>query len=549
MVSLNKLENFKKPSGPIVLCIMDGIALGPDYSGNAVNKAYTPFLDWLKDNCLGTELKAHGTAVGMPSDGDMGNSEVGHNAIGNGRVVSQGATLVKNAIATEQVFDGEGTWSELVANTIKFDSTLHFIGLLSDGNVHSHIDHLKAMIVRACKEGVRKIRIHTLLDGRDVGETSALEYIDPFEEFLDEFRADGADYRIASGGGRMKITMDRYGADWSMVKDGWDVHVRGIGRQFTSAHDAITCLRQETEAIDQDLPSFVIANDGKPVGEIKDNDSVVLFNFRGDRAMELCNAFELDEFDKFERPGRPNVLFAGMMAYDAELGIPANFLVSPPELSNTMGEYLARTGLRQLAISETQKFGHVTYFFNGNRSGKFDENLEEYVEIPSDNIPFEQRPWMKAAEITDRVIEAIQFGDVDFIRLNYPNGDMVGHTGNLQAAIIAVETVDLSVGRLISAVKKFGGILVVTADHGNADEMYEFDSEGNTKMENGRPKSKTNHTLNPVPCYIFDPKSKCEYSMTEEKNLGISCLAATCINLLGYVPPDDYDRSLIEFRG
>ncbi len=546
MEILSPIPRMQTRNCPVLLAIMDGIGHGPDYPGNAVAHAYKPHLEWLALHHPPVLLKAHGKAVGMPTDEDMGNSEVGHNAIGSGRVFSQGATLVRNAIASGDIFRG-ATWKELVAHCQAAGSTFHFIGLLSDGNVHSHIDHLKSLIAASAENGIKRVRVHTLLDGRDVGETSALDYIDPFAEFLQGFSEKGMDYRIASGGGRMRITMDRYGAEWAMVKRGWDIHVKGEGRHFASAHEAIVTLRQETGAIDQDLPGFVIADNGVPVGAIKDGDAVVMFNFRGDRAMELCNAFEWDRFDKFNRGPRPDVLFAGMMEYDSDQKVPRKFLVNPPELDRPIGEYLAFNGVRQFAISETQKFGHVTYFFNGNRSGKFNDALEDYQEIPSDLVPFEQRPWMKAAEITDAVCQTLMAGKHRFLRLNYPNGDMVGHTGNYQAARIAVEAVDLSVGRLLAAARQAHAILILAADHGNADEMYEWDKKsGMVKTNNGKPKSKTSHTLNPVHCYLYDPGYRGEYTLTARTDLGISSLAATCLNCLGFQAPTDYDPSLIK---
>ncbi len=478
----------------------------------------------------------------------MGNSEVGHNAIGCGRVYAQGAKLVSNSIESGSLFRGQ-VWLKLVENVKKSGGALHFIGLFSDGNVHSHIDHLKAMVVKAKEVGVKAVRVHTLLDGRDVGETSALDYIDPFEEFLARLNDGQFDAKIASGGGRMVITMDRYGANWDMVRKGWETHVQGKGRFFPSAHAAIETLRKETGAIDQDLPPFVIARDGKAVGPVKDGDSVIYFNFRGDRALEMTAAFEEENFDKFDRGRRPKVEYAGMMEYDGDMKVPKQYLVSPPSIERTLGEYLVSTGVRQLAISETQKYGHVTYFFNGNRTGKFDEKLEDYVEIPSDIVPFEFRPWMKSAEITDRVIEAIESGSYSFIRLNYPNGDMVGHTGIYQAVVCGIEALDIGIGRLAKAVEKAGGIMILTADHGNSDDMYEHDKKSGKVLlkADGTPKAKTAHSLNPVPCIIFDPQSKGEYRTVLKSGLGISSLAATCIELLGYVAPEDYDPSVLEF--
>ena len=421
---LPKANWFKGRRGPVVLVIMDGVGFGKYNDGDAVAAASKPTLEWMLANCPNTKLKAHGQAVGLPSDADMGNSEVVHNAIGSGRVFDQGAKLVSNSISSGTMFQGQA-WKDIAGNVIAKNSTLHFIGLFSDGNVHSHIDHLKAMMVQAAKEGVKKIRVHILLDGRDVGETSALQYVDPFENFLAELRQGGCDARIASGGGRMFITMDRYNANWPMVERGWKTHVLGEGEQFASAHEAIETLRQRTGAIDQDLGAFVIAENGKPVGTIQDGDSVVYFNFRGDRALEITAAFEQDNFTHFDRVRRPDVVYAGMMEYDGDLHVPKRFLTSPPSITRTSGEYLAALGLRTLACSETQKYGHVTYFYNGNRSGKIDDKLEEYVEVPSDVVPFEQRPWMKGAEITDVVLDGILSGKYDFIRCNFPNGDSI----------------------------------------------------------------------------------------------------------------------------
>ncbi len=547
--ALKRNPKFTPRRGPVVLAILDGVGFGKYPDGDAVLNSNTPVLDSLMKSCPSTRLKAHGTAVGMPSDADMGNSEVGHNAIGCGRVFSQGAKLVEDAVESGKLFEGE-TWKKLIANVKEHNSTLHFLGLFSDGNVHSNISHLKAMILEAKREGVARVRVHALLDGRDVPETSALEYVDPFEAFLAEINREGFDYRIASGGGRMVITMDRYGADWEMVHRGWEVHVHGNGDYYPNAHKAIEDLRRKTGAIDQDLPPFVISDDGKtPVGAIEDNDSVIYFNFRGDRALEITAAFEEDAFDKFDRGRRPKVMYAGMMEYDGDLHTPKLYLVNPPEIDRTMDEYLCATGVSQLAVSETQKYGHVTYFFNGNRSGKFDETLDTYVEIRSDVVPFEQRPWMKCAEITDVVVDAIGSGKYGMIRLNFPNGDMVGHTGDMNAVRVAMESLDLCLGRIKAAVEAAGAVLVISADHGNADDMLEHDKKGNVKLdENGVPRRKTSHSLNPVPCIIFDPESKHEYAPELREGLGISSLAATCIELLGYEAPAGYDPGVLQFR-
>ena len=549
---LKKLDQFSGVKGPVMVVVMDGVGLAPDTISNAVKSAYTPNLDMLMGKYPMVPLKAHGTAVGLPSDDDMGNSEVGHNALGAGQVFAQGAKLVSNSIESGKMFTSE-TWKKLIANVKDNHSTLHFLGLFSDGNVHSHIDHLKAMVTEAKKEGVTRVRIHILLDGRDVGETSALDYINPFEAFLDGLRDADFDVMIASGGGRMQITMDRYEANWHMVEEGWKTHVLGIGRQFASAAEAVTTYRNELHVIDQDLPAFVIAKDGKPVGTIEDGDSVIFYNFRGDRSIEISKSFDAPEgqFDKFDRVRVPKVMYAGMLEYDGDLHIPKNYLVSPPEITNTMGEYLADTGIPVLAISETQKYGHVTYFWNGNRSGKFNDKLETYIEVPSDVVPFEQRPWMKCAEITDKLIEVLRSGKYKFLRVNYPNGDMVGHTGSLAATRCSMEALDLQIGRLLPVIDELGGVAIITADHGNADEMFEMDKKtGLPKVDkNGKMKAKTSHTLNPVPCIFYDnTPAKEHYRVKTEGQFGLSDVAATVVNLLGYEKPAMWDDSIIEVK-
>ncbi len=547
MKTLTKHEGAT-PIRPVLTIVMDGVGIAPETEANAVRLARTPNLDRLMANYPMVSLKAHGTAVGLPSDDDMGNSEVGHNALGSGQVFAQGAKLVSQSIESGKMFASD-TWNALIGNVKNNNSTLHFLGLFSDGNVHSHIDHLKAMLVRAKEDGVKSIRIHILLDGRDVGETSALEYIDPFEAFIADLSDENCSVKIASGGGRMVITMDRYEANWAMVEIGWKTHVLGDGRYFASAREAVETYRAETHAIDQDLAPFVIAENGKPVGTIEDGDSVIFFNFRGDRAIEISKTFEAGaDFDKFDRVRVPSVMYAGMLEYDGDLHIPSRYLVSPPEITNTMGEYLADMKISQFAISETQKYGHVTYFWNGNRSGKFSDEYETYEEIPSDIVPFEQRPWMKCAEITDRLIEALESGKYDCLRVNFPNGDMVGHTGSIEATICSLEALDLQLGRILPVVDKVGGVALITADHGNADEMAEFDKKTKSVKRNkdGSMKAKTSHTLNPVPCIIYDNKYASSYKVKKDGSYGLSNVAATVVNLLGFDAPEMWDESIIE---
>ncbi len=540
-LQLKRIKGFQGRPGSLLLVILDGIGIGRRDESDGVFLARTPCLDTLMKSALYTTLHAHGAAVGMPSDADMGNSEVGHNALGAGRVFDQGAKLVSQSIEEGRIFRTP-LWKRLVATAQGKGRTFHFIGLLSDGNVHAHTDHLYAMLRQCALEGVRRARIHALMDGRDVHEKSALEYIRRTEKVLVELKGQyGVDYRIASGGGRMVTTMDRYNADWDIVRRGWEAHVLGKGRMFGSASEAVeTYYREDPRITDQYLNSFVVAEAGRPVGTVEDGDAVVFFNFRGDRAIELATAFDQrEEFNRFDRQRLPEVLFAGMMEYDGDLHIPPNYLVEPPKIERTLSHYLCAEKVRMFAVSETQKYGHVTYFWNGNNSGYVDETLETYVEIPSDRIRFDNAPRMKAPEITQKTIELLRSGSYKFGRLNFANGDMVGHTGVPQAIITAVETVDECLANLIGVVQELKGITVVLADHGNADEML--------TVKNGQRLVSTAHSLNPVPFAIVDSGYRGEYKMADLSQKGLSNVAATLLNLLGFEKPEDYDPSLIQF--
>ena len=516
---------------PIVLVIMDGVGKGDGGSGDAVAVAKTPTLDRLLATCPHTYLKAHGTAVGLPSDDDMGNSEVGHNALGCGQIYSQGAKLVGESIENGALY-ASATWKDLVSNAQ--DKALHFIGLLSDGNVHSNIHHLIALLRQAKAEGVKKAYCHILLDGRDVPATSALEYVDMLEKVLSELSTDGCDYAIASGGGRMQITMDRYEANWGMVEKGWRTHVQGQGRLFASAKEAIETYRAETGCIDQDLPAFVIERNGAPLAPIANGDSVILFNFRGDRAQEISLAFDRKDFDKFDRGDYTGVKFAGMLQYDGDLNIPEHYLVQPPVIKNTLTEVLCAAGIHEYALSETQKYGHVTYFWNGNRSGKVDPALEDYEEIPSDVIPFEQAPAMKSKEITEKMVAAMASGKYQFLRCNYPNGDMVGHTGVMEAVVTAMECVDAGLKAILEAADKYGYTVLITADHGNADQM--------TETKKGKTSVRTAHSLNPVPFIIYDRDH--DWTILEGR-YGLANVAPTVVKMMGLTAPACWEASMV----
>ncbi len=553
--TLKPLEKFNGRKGPLVLVIMDGVGIGKKDAGNAFYLANPTNLNkWIeesKEKNLFAELRAHGMAVGLPSDMDMGNSEVGHNALGAGQVFSQGAKLVNESLDKGTFFETEN-WKNTVGKAAINDRAVHLIGLLSDGNVHSHIDQLFKIIDGIKHSGIKKIRVHPLLDGRDVPPNSGLIYIDQLEEKLRSIEIDGSmDAKIGSGGGRMYVTMDRYESDWEIVKRGWDAHVRGVvdpiditdnyPGYFKSAREAIEIARKiYPEKKDQFNPPFVIIKDNKPVGKMENGDVVINFNFRGDRAIEISKAFTFDDFTPFERIYRPETIYAGLLQYDGDAHIPKIFLVPPPNITNISSNYFCEMKIPSFAIAETHKFGHVTYFWNGNKTGYINENLETFEEIKSEpNEMIEGHPEMKIFEVTDRLLEIIPSEKYKYIRVNYANGDMVGHTGNINSCIKAVQALDICMEKIIQKTLEMDGIIVVTADHGNVEEK--LDKKG---------KMKTSHTLNPVPFFIIDKNYNNEYKVdiSDNKEPGISNVIATVMNLLGFEAPEFYDKSLIKFQ-
>lgn len=543
-----------QPAGPLIVAIMDGVGWGPGDGGDAVATARTPHLDALWRDHPTRTLRAHGLAVGLPGDDDMGNSEVGHNALGAGRVLRQGAALVNDAFATGGLF-AEPCWQWLVGPLAASDpagGTLHLCGLLSDGNVHAHMDHVLGLLRGAHDSGVQRLRVHALADGRDVEDPSYERYLQQLDDALERHGATGRDYRIASGGGRMRVTMDRYESDWQVVERGWQAHVRGVAPGFSDWASAVAATRLLPGGHSDQLlgPWCVVGDDGQPIGPVVHGDAFILWNFRGDRALQLTRAFEQGaEFSGFDRGVRPEVRFAGMMQYDGDLHLPERYLVAPPVIDRTLGEYVAACGLRTLATSETQKYGHVTYFWNGNRSGRLDDELERYVEVPSDRVEFDQRPIMRAAEVTDVVIAALDGpSPPDLIRLNYANGDMVGHTGNLPATVAAVEAVDAQVGRLLELTRRHGGILLLTADHGNADDMWMRDKDGQPQQGPAGVLARTSHTLSPVPLTIFDVRAEARWVLRDDlPAAGLANVAATVLELLGREAPEHMAPSLLRW--
>ena len=521
--------------GPIVLAVLDGVGLASDSPGNAVSKARTTFLGKISRNYLHVALDASGESVGL-MPGQMGNSEVGHNTMGAGYAIKQDIARVEEAFKTGEVFESDA-WKGAISRVLNPDneSTLHFAGIFSDGGVHSHIGHLEQMIERAYREGVRRIRVHAIFDGRDVSPQSEPKYIRRFEDFALKFP--DADIKIASGGGRQTTVSDRYENDWSMVARGWDMMVNGeADYYFKSAEEGISILRRiNPEVQDQDLPAFVIVdNNDEPVGAVKKGDALIYFDFRKDRAIEIAMAFTYWDFPYFNRGNYTpdDVYFVGMTEYNSDTHVPEHQLVKPVEIKNTLNQFLGERGISQLAISETVKFGHMTYYFNGNSYDKAPG--EEFIKIESDTNYGKDRPWMKSAEIADEVIGKMQ--NYKFVRLNFPNGDIIGHTADMEATIIAMESVDLALSRIAEKVDELGGVLVVVSDHGNAEELLD---------ENGVPK--TSHTTNKVPCIIYDnTKNRDRYRLSDISNPGLVNLAATMAVLLGQNDyPEAWAKSLI----
>ncbi|CAB4285016.1 unnamed protein product [Prunus armeniaca] len=544
-------DHPKLPKGKTVgLIVLDGWGEANPDQYNCIHVAETPVMDSFKKGApeRWRLVRAHGTAVGLPTEDDMGNSEVGHNALGAGRIFAQGAKLVDSALETGKLYEGEGF--KYIKESFP-TNTLHLIGLLSDGGVHSRLDQLLLLVKGASERGAKRIRVHILTDGRDVLDGSSVGFAETLENYLAELREKGVDAQIASGGGRMYVTMDRYENDWGVVKRGWDAQVLGEApHKFRNAVEAIKTLRQEPNTSDQYLPPFVIVDEnGKPVGPIVDGDAVVTFNFRADRMVMIAKALEYADFDKFDRVRFPKIRYAGMLQYDGELKLPSKYLVEPPEIDRTSGEYLTYNGVRTFACSETVKFGHVTFFWNGNRSGYFNPQMEEYVEIPSDSgITFNVQPKMKAVEIAEKARDAILSKKFEQVRVNLPNSDMVGHTGDIEATVVACKAADEAVKIIIDAIEQVGGIYVVTADHGNAEDMVKRNKKGQPLLDkNGNIQILTSHTLQPVPIAIGGPGLAPGVQFRKDvPNGGLANVAATVMNLHGFEAPADYETTLIE---
>jgi 2,3-bisphosphoglycerate-independent phosphoglycerate mutase len=545
MLFLKNLQQYFSGRGPLIHVVLDGWGVGATDETNAVNMANLPVMSRLIYGCPYTQLWTHGKYVGLPNEKDMGGSEVGHMTMGAGMVMEQGPTLIQNLLQSGEFFENP-VLSRIIQNCVEHDTPLHLLGLLSNGNIHSHVDHTEAIIRHAFKSGIKRCYLHALLDGRDVGVQSALDFTEPFEKLFSELKGQrpGIDYAFASGGGREVITMDRDN-NWEKIETGWQIHVQGQSEnQFPSIRDAIEHFRkQNPEIIDQDIPGFVIIRNGEAVGRIEDQHALIFTNFRGDRATQFSRAFLADEFPYFERYRCPEVLFAGMTQYDQDNQIPPDYLVGTPVVEEPFGKRILELGLKQFRLSETQKFAHVTFFYNGGYREPLDPLKENYHFIASDKIPsFAERPAMKASGISKKAVEFINSGEYQYGLINFANADMVGHTGDFQATVRAVEAVDSALDNIVRAIDAVNGLLVITADHGNADEML-------ISNQNGTLEISAKHSLNPVPFLIYDPLYNGDYRLKpfgQEYNNNLSNIAATNFLLLGQAVPDDLAPSLFE---
>lgn len=536
------IKNFSNRR-PLINIILDGYGIGDNTASNAIYQAKTPFIDSLLNTFANNQLKAHGRHVGLPGKKNLGGSEVGHMVMGAGRVVKQKPTKINDAIADGSFF--ESPVLKKAYTIAKNGQALHLFGLLSNGNVHSHMNHFIAIIEGAEKAGVSKLYLHALFDGRDVGIQTADIFVKQIEELFDKIhgRNLGFEYCIASAGGREIITMDR-DKDWPKVELGWKTSVMGkSGTYFDNTTEGILHFRdQQKDLIDQSIPPFNIRRPDGTVPKIMDGDAVINVNFRGDRAIELTRVFVEKDFNEFDVPYKPNVYFAGLTCYDKDLNLPENYIVDDDSVKNPIGKRILEQGLSQFRVAETQKFAHITFFFNGGYKTPLDDQKEKYFLIKSDPAEtFVKKPEMKAYEIAAKTIECLKSGQYDFGLINFANADMVGHTGNLSAAIKSIEVLDEVVHEICDVIKDLGGIAVITADHGNADEMTV------TNPETGAEEVSAKHSINPVPFIIYDPKFKNNYSLkqlSDIPDLGLSNIAATDFILLGLEAPDDLNTHL-----
>lgn len=502
------------PKKLVALIILDGWGDGVDFPGNAITHAKKPNYDRLINEYPNTEIEASGLDVGLP-EGQMGNSEVGHLNIGAGRVVYQDLTRITKSIQDGDFFEKE-EFLEAVDRCKANDSKLHIMGLLSPGGVHSHMNHLFALLELAKRHDLEKVYVHGFLDGRDVPPKSAREYVEEIQAKIAELGVG----RIATLTGRY-YAMDRDNR-WDRVEKAFNAMVMGEG---VYAEDPVKAVADSYGGgvSDEFVDPVVMTEGGKPVATMDDGDSVIFINFRPDRAREITRAIVDVEFSHFDRRKRPDVLFVGMSEYDKTI---ENMKIAykSEEFKNTLGEYVSKKGLKQLRIAETEKYAHVTFFFNGGVEQP-NEN-EDRVLIPSPKVAtYDLKPDMSAYEVAYKAVENIKSGEYDLMILNFANPDMVGHTGDIRAAVKAIETVDDCLGRVVDAIVESGGEAVITADHGNAEEMSDYVTGA----------TMTAHTTNPVPCIVV-----CEDDGTTVRDGGrLADLAPTLLDMMGLDKPEE----------
>ena len=498
----------------VTLIIMDGWGLNPRKDYNAVMLGNTPYFDYIWNNWPSATLEASGGAVGLPH-GQMGNSEVGHMNLGAGRIVPQDLTYINNLIADGE-FDDNPALNAAIQHAKDNGSALHLIGLLSDGGVHSHQNHLYALLKLAKLKGLEKVFVHALMDGRDTPPRGGEEYLQQLEDQIKRIGC-GA---IASVAGRY-YTMDR-DKRWERIKLGYDAAVNGEGKTAKSAAEAIQNSYNDDVGDEFVIPVVIVDDSGQPKGAISDNDAIIFFNFRADRARQITQALIEPDFNGFERKQLEGLKLVSFMHYYD--GQNADFAFEIPEPVNGLAETLSKLGKKQFHSAETEKYAHVTYFFNGGREQPFENEDRELVQSPK--VPtYDLQPEMSAYGIKDVVVKAVESGQYDFVLVNFANPDMVGHTGFLDKAIIAVETVDECVRQVVEATVRAGGVALVTADHGNSDQMLDYDT--------GKPH--TAHTTNLVP-FIYVAREKPDWRFA---NGVLGNVAPTVLDLLELEQPDD----------
>ena len=494
-----------------MLMILDGFGKNDNSKGNAIQIANTPIIDKLKATSPTTEIFTSGLSVGLP-EGQMGNSEVGHTNIGAGRVVYQELTRITKSIQDSDFFSIE-EFNSAIENCKKNNSKLHIMGLVSDGGVHSHNRHLYGLLEFAKRKDFEDVYIHCFLDGRDTPPASAEGYIMQLEEKMKE-KSIG---KIATISGRF-YAMDRDNR-WERVEKAYNAMVEGKGEKATSAISAIESSYQK-EIFDEFVEPTVIYNGEKPVATIEKNDSVIFFNFRPDRAREITRTLVDKEFKQFETKDL-DLYFVCMTQYDESMPN-VNVAFKPTALTNTYGEVVSKNGLKQLRIAETEKYAHVTFFFNGGEEKQYEG--EDRILVPSPKVQtYDLKPEMSAIEVTQKVVEAIKSEKYDTIILNYANPDMVGHTGNLEATVKAIETIDECVGKVVEAVNEQNGVVLITADHGNSEQMVDY--------KTGEPY--TAHTTNPVPLILVG------MNKAKLKPGKLSDLAPTMLEIMGLKKPEE----------